>query len=532
MLDLRMTNGRIVDGTGSPWFYGDVGIKDGRIAEVGRVQGRSQDTIDVRGRVISPGFIDGHTHSDLMILDEPLSEIKLQQGVTTEVLGNCGMTPAPLSKPNLDLLRSYVEPVLGPTERDWSWELVEQYVRGLREVEPSENVATYVGHGTLRIAEMGFRDRPASVEELARMKGMLEESLQAGVIGLSLGLMYAPGSYASREELVELCSVLPGYNGVLSTHIRGEGHGLIPSIEEVISIAEECGVPLQISHLKAAGRSNWGRVKQAMEIVEDARAKGLDVTCDVYPYTAGSTTLTSLLPPWALEGGISRTLERLRDPDSRERIKEELEHEHDGWDNLVASTEWDSVYISSLSVGQDGATLEGEHVAGISESRGIDPADCVMDMLLEQDGKVSIIFFHMAETDVDQVVRWDRSLIASDSLHDRAEKPHPRLYGTFPHVLATYVREKRLLTLEEAVRKMTSFPARRFRLGKRGLIAPGYAADLVVFDPDEVSDRATYADPKRFPEGIGLVLVDGTMVVESGVHLGATVGRVIERSSS
>ncbi|MDQ3834943.1 MAG: amidohydrolase family protein, partial [Actinomycetota bacterium] len=240
----------------NPWFYGDVGIKDGRIAEVGRVQGRSQDTIDVRGRVISPGFIDGHTHSDLMILDEPLSEIKLQQGVTTEVLGNCGMTPAPLSKPNLDLLRSYVEPVLGPTERDWSWELVEQYVRGLREVEPSENVATYVGHGTLRIAEMGFRDKPASVEELARMKGMLEESLVAGVIGLSLGLMYAPGSYASRQELVELCSVLPGYNGVLSTHIRGEGHGLIPSIEEVISIAEECEVPLQISHLKAAGRSN------------------------------------------------------------------------------------------------------------------------------------------------------------------------------------------------------------------------------------------------------------------------------------
>src|SRR5919202_5023450 len=512
MLDLVLKKGRIVDGTGNPWFYGDVGIKDGHIVEVGRARGRSQETFEAGGMVISPGFIDGHTHSDLMILEKPLSEIKLQQGVTTEVLGNCGMTPAPVSKPNLDLLRSYVEPVLGLTGRDWSWESVEQYVNALREAEPSENVATYVGHGTLRIAEMGFENRPASAEELARMKGMLDESLQAGAIGLSLGLMYAPGSYASREELVELCSVLPGYNGVLSTHIRGEGHGLIPSIEEVIRIAEECGVPLQISHLKAAGRSNWGSVVEAMEIIEGARSKGLDVTCDVYPYTAGSTTMTSLLPPWALEGGISRTLERLKDPDLRRRIKEELRHEHDDWDNLMASTGWDRVYISSVSVDNDGATLEGNHVAEISQSSGVDSADWMMHLLLEQNGGASIVFFHMAETDVDQVVRWDRSLIASDSLHDRAEKPHPRLYSTFPHVLATHVREKKLLTLEEAVRKMTSFPARRFKLGKRGILAPGYVADLIVFDPDEISDAATYDDPKRFPEGISHVLVDGTMV--------------------
>jgi N-acyl-D-amino-acid deacylase len=362
------------------------------------------------------------------------------------------------------------------------------------------------------------------------MKGMLEEGLQAGAIGLSLGLMYAPGSYTSREELVELCSGLPGYDGLLATHIRGEGDSLIPSIEEVIWIARECGVPLQISHLKAAGSGNWGSVTEAMEIIEDARSNGLDVTCDVYPYTAGSTTMTSLLPPWALEGGISRTLERLRNPDSRKRIKEELGHKHDDWDNLMASTGWDRVYISSVSVDHDGATLEGNHVTGISESRGVDPVDCMMDLLLEQDGGVSIVFFHMAETDVDQVVRWDRSLIASDSLHDGAKKPHPRLYGTFPHVLATHVREKRLLTLEEAVRKMTSFPARRFRLGKRGLIAPGYAADLVVFDTDEISDRATYDDPKRFPEGISLVMVNGTAAVESGIHRGARAGRIIERS--
>ena len=531
MLDLVLKNGRIVDGTGNPWFFGDIGIKDDLIVDVGRVSQEGLETIDVRGQVISPGFIDGHCHSDLMVLNNPRSEIKLRQGVTTEVLGNCGMTPAPFAPQNLELLRSYVEPVLGKAERGWAWETVGQYLSSLREARPSENVATYVGHGTLRIAVMGFENRPASDEEVDLMKGLLEESLQDGAIGLSLGLMYAPGSYTTGEELAELCSVLPRCDGLLATHIRGEGNSLIPSIREVIWIAERCGCPLQISHLKAAGTSNWGRVAEAMELVEDARSRGLDVTCDVYPYTAGSTSLTTLLPPWALEGGVSRTLERLKDPTSRERIKEELGYEHDAWDNLMATTGWDCVYVSSLNKG-DNADLEGKNIDEISESRALDPTECMMELLLEQDGKVSIVFFHMADTDVEQVLSWERSLIASDSLHDQGRKPHPRLYGTFPRVLARYVREKMLLSLEEAIRKMTSFPARRFRLGMRGLIAPGYAADLVVFDPDEISDKATYDDPKHFPEGISRVLVNGAQVIMSGVHRGARAGRAIDRSGS
>ncbi len=529
MLDLILRNGRVVDGTGNPWFWGDVGVKNGVIAEVGRVEQRSQQTIDVRGQVISPGFIDGHCHSDLMVLDNPESEIKLQQGVTTEVVGNCGMTPSPFTPEHLDLLRSYIEPVVGTTKRQWSWQTLGQYMQSLRGAKSSENVATYVGHGTLRIAVMGFENRPATSKELDSMKALLEEALQAGAIGLSLGLMYAPGSYTPKEELAELCSVLPQYDALLATHIRGEGKSLIPSIEEVIWIAERSGVPLQVSHLKAAGRSNWGNVLRAMEIIEDARYRGLDVTCDVYPYTAGSTSLTTLLPPWALEGGISRTLERLREPGLREKIEEELEREHEDWDNLIASTGWESVYISSLSKGPD-PDLEGRHLAEISESRGTDPANCMMDLLLEQDGKISIVFFHMSGDDVEQVVRWDRSLIASDSLHARAAKPHPRLYGTFPHVLARYAREKKLLTLEEAIRKMTSFPARRFRLGKRGLIAPEYAADLVIFDPETISDRATYDDPNRFPEGVSYVLLNGKKAIESSVHQGTGEGKIIERS--
>ena len=529
-MNLVIENGRLVDGTGNPWFFGDVGIKDGEIVEVGRVSQRGLETIDAGGQVVSPGFIDGHCHSDLMVLDDPGSEIKLQQGVTTEVVGNCGMTPAPFAPQNLDLLRTYVEPVLGNTGREWRWETVERYIDALLDVGPSENVATYVGHGTLRIAEMGFENRPASSEELERMKRLLEEALQAGAIGLSLGLMYAPGSYTPREEVAELCSVLSRYDGLLATHIRGEGNSLLPSIEEVIWIAERSGVPLQISHLKAAGGGNWGSVSRAMELIEDTRSRGLDVTCDVYPYTAGSTSLTTLLPPWALEGGVSQTLERLGDSGSRERIKAELGQEQDDWDNLVASTGWDSVYISSLSSDHD-ANLAGKNILEVSESRGVDPEDCMMDLLREQDGKVSIVFFHMAGSDVEQVIRWERSLIASDSLHDQAEKPHPRLYGTFPHLLARYVREKNLLSLEEAVRKMTSFPARRFKLGKRGMISPGYAADLVVFDPEKIMDKATYEDPKHFPEGISHVLVNGAKAVEAGALLRAGEGTVIGRSN-
>jgi N-acyl-D-amino-acid deacylase len=530
VLDLVLQNGRLVDGTGNPWFFGDVGIKDGTIVEVGRVRQRGREKIDAGSRVVSPGFIDGHCHSDLMVLDDPGSEIKLQQGVTTEVVGNCGMTPAPFAPQYLDLLRTYIEPVLGNTGQGWRWETVEQYFDALLEAGPSENVATYVGHGTLRIAVMGFENRPASGEELERMKRLLEESLQAGAIGLSLGLMYAPGSYTPSTELAELCSVLSRYDGLLATHIRGEGNSLIPSIEEVIWIAERSGVPLQISHLKAAGGANWGNVARAMELIEDARSRGLDVTCDVYPYTAGSTSLTTLLPPWALEGGVSQTLARLGDSASREKIKAELREEQDDWDNLVASTGWDSVYISSLSRDHD-ANLAGKNILEVSESRGIDPEDCMMDLLLGQDGKVSIVFFHMAGSDVEQVIRWGRALIASDSLHDQAEKPHPRLYGTFPHVLARYVREKKLLSLEEAIRKMTSFPASRFKLGKRGLIAPGYAADLVVFDPEKIADTATYEDPKHFPEGISHVLVNGAKAVESGALLEAREGTVIRRST-
>ena len=439
MLDLIIKNGKVVDGSGNPWFYGDVGVKEGKIVKVGSVDQQAHQIVDAQRKVISPGFIDGHCHSDLMILNYPQSEIKLQQGVTTEVVGNCGLSPAPFFGEYAKLLQEYVQPVIGTSREAWSWNTVEEYVNVINNARPSENISTYVAHGTLRILVMGFANRAATKAEIERMKVLLEEGMKAGAIGLSIGLLYAPGSYSSKEEIAELCSVLPKYNGLFSTHIRGEGNNLIPSIKEVIWIAQTAGVPLHVSHLKAAGKRNWGMVQEAMEVITDAREKGLDVTCDVYPYSASSTMLLTVMPPWVLEGGVQHTLERFRDKNIRKKIREELEVEQTDWDNLVCSTGWDNVMISSVQTDQN-RSLEGKNIAEISELRGIHPVDCVMDLLLEEGGNISIVYFLMSDDDVSQVVQWENSLIASDSLHCDTGKPHPRLYGSFPRVFAKYVQ--------------------------------------------------------------------------------------------
>ncbi|WP_372663359.1 amidohydrolase family protein [Cohnella sp.] len=529
MLDTVIKNGKIVDGSGNPWFYGDVGIASGVIVRVGAVNEEARQIIDAAGQVVSPGFIDGHCHSDLMILNYPQSEIKLNQGVTTEVIGNCGLAPAPLHSPHEAALQAYVKPILGTTP-DWSWNSVSGYIRRLEQTRPSENLSTYVAHGALRIAVMGFERRAATHEEIEEMKALLAEGMSAGAIGLSIGLLYAPGSYSSAEEIAQLCTVLPRYGGLLSTHIRGEGSSLIASVKEVIWIAREAGVPLHVSHLKAAGKRNWGLVTQAMETIAEARAQGMDVTCDVYPYAASSTMLATVLPPWTLEGGMDTAIARFREPLLRKRIAEELIQEQDDWDNLVCSTGWNNVVLSSVAT-KGNKTLEGRSIAAISEERGVEPAACVMDLLTEESGDVSIVYFLMSDDDVSQVVAWDYSLVVSDSLHCDTGKPHPRLYGTFPRLFAHYVRERKLLSLEQAVRKVTSFPVQRFRLGKRGLLVPGYAADITVFDPDNIQDRATYLEPKLTPTGVSHVLVGGVATMNKGVHTQARAGAYLPASS-
>ncbi|WP_135557365.1 N-acyl-D-amino-acid deacylase family protein [Paenibacillus cymbidii] len=529
MFDLLLRNGKIVDGTGNPWYYGDVAVKDGRITAVGRIDAETTASrvIDLhRQYAVSPGFIDGHCHSDLMILDNPRCEIKLRQGVTSEVVGNCGLAPSP-SVPAADaMLRQYLEPVLGRYHQQWPWPTIGRYLDAVDAVRPSGNLRTFAAHGSIRASVMGFDQRPAEPAELDRMKELLRTSMQEGAIGMSLGLIYAPGRYADERELVELCRVLAETGGLLSVHMRGEGAKLLPAVQEMIDLAETTGVPLQISHLKAAGKANWGIAADAIERIEQARSRGVDITCDVYPYTAGATTLTTLLPPWALAGGVTDALERMRDASARRRMIADMRSAGEGWDNLVVASGWENVYISSVRTAGN-KPAEGKYVLELSERRGVEPEAYVLDLLLEESGEVAIVFFLMDEREVDHVIQWAGSLVASDSLHCQTGKPHPRLFGCFPKLLARSVREQRLLTLEQAVRKITSFPAQRFRMSGRGLVQEGCVADLTIFDPDTIADRATYDDPQQYPDGIMHVAVQGRLTVCDGHHTGAACGIAI-----
>lgn len=523
MLDTILKNGRLIDGTGNPWYYGDVGIKNGKIALIGSLNEGAYKEIDVKGNYIAPGFIDGHCHSDLMVLDYPESEIKLQQGVTTEVVGNCGLAPVPVNPLHKDSLQRYVEPVLGKANKDWMWETIEHYFQELDSAMISENVASYVAHGSVRIAVMGFENRPPTTQELGEMKYIVEQGMKAGAIGISIGLLYAPGSYAQKEEIAELCKIVAKYDGVFSTHIRGEGNNLIPSIKEVIWIAEQAGVALHISHLKAAGRRNWGQVNEAMNLIEQARSKGMDVTCDVYPYSAGSTMLTTIFPPWSLEGGINEVLMRLKTKHTRQKMKDELLEEQEDWDNLVLSTGWDNVIIASVH-NPLLKEWEGKSISDIGIEQGKHPIDMAFDLLLKEQGNIGIVYFHMDEKDVTNVMRYRNSLIASDSLTCYTGKPHPRLYGTFPRTISKYVQENKILTLEDAIRKMTSFPAKRFGLKNRGLLAEGYKGDIVVFNTSTIKELSTYENPKQYPEGIEYVFVNGTLTMKQKQHTHASCG--------
>lgn len=532
MFDIVVTNVRIVDGTGGPWFYGWIGIRGRHIARVGRGHpSTAARTIDGKGLVACPGFIDIHSHSDLALLVNPTADSKVLQGVTTEVIGNCGYSPAPVTEGSVGELRAMAGR-LGD-EIEWSWRSFEEYL-GLLE-KRSVNVVPLVGHGTVRLAVLGMEDVEPSPQELDHMRQLVDEAMSAGAFGLSSGLIYPPGSFAATEELIDLARTARKWGGLYATHVRGEGDNLLPAVKEAIRIGEEAGIRVEISHHKAVGEKNRGRVHETLALMEEARRRGVDVACDVYPYAASSTTLTACFPPWAHRGGISALLERLRDPEMRERIRRSIVEEGD-WENFLRQGKWANIRISWVKSGKN-RDFVGKNLEEIARLRGVDPFTALCDLVLEEEGEVSMVVFEIDPDDVRYVVSHRLSCVGSDGvcLAPRGVlgegKPHPRSYGTFPRVLARYVREDGLLTLEEAIRKMTSHPARRLGLWDRGLIAEGFAADVVILDPERVEDRATFDDPHRFPVGIEWVLVNGEVVVERGEHTGATPGTVLKRGA-
>lgn len=530
--DLVIRNGKLVDGTGSPYVLRDVGIKDGKIRRIGKINGHGKIEIDADKQVVSPGFIDLHNHVDQGILAFPLGDSYTMQGVTTSVVGNCGLSMAPVNEKRLELLKKYNSPFLAKQyDYKWNWNSLDDFYEQVMFQGTALNLAPLVGHGTLKIAVMGFKRSAPSVEEMEEMKVLLRQSMEDGAYGLSTGLIYPPGTYSTKDELIELASVLKGYEGIYATHLRDEGNDLLESVQEAIDIGRANGIAVEISHHKAMSSNNWGKVRLSLAMMADARKDGLDICCDVYPYTAVSTTITSLLPTWVLEGGITDMLQRLADNSQRELIVHELATSEGGNKSLIKELGTENIFIGECP---ERTEYEGLSLSQIFSNfiSGSDSYSCFIDLLLEIEGNATMVVFAMSEADVREVLVNPLASVISDSWvtsPGAGGRPHPRAYGSFPRVLGKYVRDEKLFTIEEAVRKMTSLPASRLGIQDRGILREGLWADIVVFDPDRIIDKATFGEPHQFPEGIGHVIVNGECVVSNGELTGARPGRVLKK---
>ncbi|MFQ6075056.1 MAG: amidohydrolase family protein [Candidatus Bathyarchaeia archaeon] len=524
-MEIIIRNGGVVDGTGNPWFKADVGIEGGRIEKIGDLRGvKADEVIDARGLIVCPGFIDMHSHSDLALLKDPLSEQKVRQGITTELLGQDGFSVAPVRAETVGKLKTYLAGLLGELDREWSWRTLGEYFETLERSGTATNVASYVGHATVRVASMGFDDRAPTGEEMDGMRELLAQAMLEGAMGMSSGLVYPPSCYATTDELVELCRVVARYGGIYTSHIRGESYTLETSLQEAITIGRRAGIPVHISHHKASGRDNWGKVKKTLSMIDQARTEGLDITCDQYPYTAGSTMLGVIIPPWAHEGGVESLVKRLKDPETREKLRVDMSEGVPGWSSYLRAAGWENILITYCRKNKG---LEGKTLAEIAREEGRDPFDTAFDLLIEENAAVSIVLFYLSEGDVRTVMRHPAVMVGTDGL--LGGKPHPRVYGTYPRILGRYVREEGVLTLEDAVRKMTSLPAQRLGLWDRGLIREGFSADITTFDPKGIIDRGTYVEPRQFPEGIEHVIINGVIVLEGGRQREVYPGRVLRK---
>lgn len=527
---LLIKNGRVINGTGNPWFKEDIGISEGKIKKLGFVDGNTEKVINAEGMIVSPGFIDLHSHSDQDILVYPNAENCIMQGITTAVVGNCGMSMAPISSDKVDLLKEYLLPFLVKNfDYEWDWETLGKFHKKVEKQGISLNIASLVGHGTIRLAIKGFNSSKVSREEMNKMKILLEQSIKDGAFGMSTGLIYPPGCYSTTDELIELGSVLKKYGLVYVTHIRNESDRLMEAVEEAIKIGEENNIAVEISHHKSSGRENWGKVNASLKLMEQARSRGVEVNCDVYPYTAGNTTITAVLPTWTLDGGVGKMLERLKNEEIRKKIKKEITENKIEGENWIKAAGWDSLVINECQLKEE---YEGKSLENILKDKNkfTNPFEGFFDWLLEIEGNATMTIFSMDEDDVKTIISNHLSAIITDeSAASIPEgKPHPRKYGTFPKILGKYVREENFLTLENAIRKMTSLPASKIGLKRKGIIKEGFDADIVIFDPKSIIDKATYIEPK-YPEGIKYVIVNGQIVVNNTKPTGLRPGKILRR---
>jgi N-acyl-D-amino-acid deacylase len=533
MWDLLIQQARIIDGSSAPSFVADVAIGGDTIAQVGPISSpQARVIIDGTGLTVAPGFIDLHTHSDYTLLVNPLAESKVHQGVTTEVIGNCGTSPAPLGDEAYPIVRARMAQQY---QLEVSWRTLDGYLERLAESGIAVNVVPIIGHGTVRSAVMGYAQRAPTARELAHMQALISDALTAGAVGLSTGLVYAPGCYADTDEIVELAKLVSQAGGLYFSHIRGESDTVLEAAQEAITVGERAGIAVQISHLKTAGRENWEKTPALLELLDQTNARGVDVTGDMYPYTAGATSLGALLPPWVHEGGLAQLLRRLQEPRVRARIHQDIEQGLDGWWNPARAAGWAGVQISRAPQHR---SYQGLRLSDVAALRQQDPLETALDLLLVEEGNVGVVLFMMGDAQVEMILQHSRVMIGSDAgatapygvLGDG--HPHPRAYGTFPRVLGTYVRERGVLPLEEAIFRMTGLTAWRLGLTDRGFVRPGYKADLVLFDAQRIADQATYDIPHAYPTGIRWVLVNGQVILRDGERLPVLPGRVLRRAGN
>jgi len=529
--DTLILNPTVVDGTGAAPYPVDLGISAGRIAAVGQLSGAEAGRrIDVSELVVAPGFIDMHTHSEVSLLDDPGGESKAYQGVTTEVVGHCGFSPFPGGPAGTQALREALGSFL-PSQTEWEWSDLDGWATCMETNGVSLNVAPLVGHAALRVAAGVTEDRPPTLDEMRTMKDLAAEAAEQGAFGISSGLTLPPSSYATTEEVVELCRAFGARPGAFyATHARVWANCHIKAIEEAAEIGRQSGLPVQYAHIAIIDSREYGNTEQIIRVIEQARNDGIDFTYDVYPYTAAQTNLSQLTPGWVQDGGVEAMLERLRDPDTHARA---LEDTRKSWfDGLP--WDWASIVISTIRSEANRKWL-GHSLAQIAEMRGLEPADALLTLVDEEDNYVAAVMHNRIEDDMRSFMTQPMAMIGSDGRAISPDgpygksRPHPRFYGTYPRILGRYVRDERVLSLEAAIHKMTGMPAQRLGLSDRGRIAEGMVADVVVLDPRTVIDRATFEAPHQYAEGIAHLFVHGEAVITDGRHTGARPGRVLRR---
>ncbi len=528
-MDVLIKNGNIVDGTRSKAFVGDVLVRDGVVQGIGEgLEADGIKVVDAKNRLITPGFIDTHSHSDLVMLVNPYNEVKIRQGITTEVLGQDGISMAPLPIEHISSWRKNLAGLDGDSDEiDWKYETTENYLNMMADQGVGLNETYLVPHGNVRMEAMGLVGEVASDEQIKKMCDVLRREMEAGAYGLSTGLIYIPCAYSETKEVVELCKVVAEFDGVFVVHQRSEADTILDSMKEIIQIGKESGVKVHFSHFKVCGKQNWKYIDGVIELLEQAQEEGIRVSFDQYPYAAGSTMLGVILPPWAHDGGTDNLIERLNDEDARRRMKEDIANGIPGWDNFVDFAGIDQIFVTSVK-SEENQEVVGMSLEELGKFRGMDPLDATFDLLRDEENAVGMVDFYGKEEHIIKFMQRPEHNVCTDGLMAKG-KPHPRAYGSFPKILSRFVKEKQVFDIETAIHKMTKKAADAIGIKDRGTIEVGRPADILIIDMETVKDNATFIEPVQFSDGIDHVFINGHHVIEEGSYNKILAGEVIKR---